>query len=159
MTMEKDVEKLVEGSENYTGSNLRVQKNIIAPVTTLSKSDLDEPDNINKYRSFVGQLVWYTAKVGPDVANVERGFLVHMSNPGTEHWKSLGRLVVYLKGKETKDIIIINPKVLKAVMFCDSNYATDNVTRNSASGLVATLGGVLLTCPSKTQSTVILSSM
>ena len=38
------------------------------------------------------------------------------------------------------------------------NYATDNDTRKSVSGLVATLGGILLTCFSKTQRTMTLSS-
>ena len=39
---------------------------------TLSKRDLYEPANINEYRSFVVQLMWYTKKVGPDVANATR---------------------------------------------------------------------------------------
>ena len=47
---------------------------------------------MNKYRSFVGQLMWYTTKVGPDVANVERELAVHMSHPGTENWKAWGFL-------------------------------------------------------------------
>ena len=51
------------------GIDLRIQKTPGAPYTTLSKSDLEEPDNINKYISFVGQLMWYTTKVGPDVEN------------------------------------------------------------------------------------------
>ena len=44
---------LVEGYKKYTGSDLKVQKTPKAPGTTLSKSELEEPDNINKYRSFV----------------------------------------------------------------------------------------------------------
>ena len=48
--------------------------------------------------------------------------------------------------------------VLKAVMFSNSNYATDKETRKSVSGLVATLGGAILTCLSKTQRTVTLRS-
>ena len=52
----------------------------------------------------------------------------------------------YLKGKETKGTIIRKPKVLKVVIFCDYNYATEKETRNSVSGLVATLGGTLLRC-------------
>ena len=40
MTMEKDVKKLVEGYEKYTGSDLKVKKSLGAPGTTLSKSDL-----------------------------------------------------------------------------------------------------------------------
>ena len=48
MAMEKDVKKLVEGYKKYTGSDLRVKKTPGAPGTTLSKSYLGEPDNINK---------------------------------------------------------------------------------------------------------------
>ena len=84
--------------------------------------------------------MWYKTKVGPDVANASRELAVHISHPGPEHWKALGRLIGYLKGRDTKGIIIRKPKVLKVVMFCDSNYSTDNYTRKSVSGLVATLG-------------------
>ena len=63
MTTEKDMKKLVEGYESYTGSDLRVQKTAGSPGMNLSKNDLEEPDNINNYRLFVGQLIWYTNKV------------------------------------------------------------------------------------------------
>ena len=56
--MEKDVKKLAEGNEKYTGSDLKVQKTAGYLGTNLSKGDLEEPDNINNYRSFVGQLMW-----------------------------------------------------------------------------------------------------
>ena len=68
-------------------------------------------------------------------------------------------MIGYLKDKETKGIFIRKPKVMISVIFCDSNYSTDNETRNSVSSLVATLGGTLLTCLSKTQRTVTLSSI
>ena len=70
--MKKDAKKLVEGYEKYTGSDLKVQKNPGYPGTTLSKSELEELDNINNYISFVGQLMWYTTKVVPDVTNAAR---------------------------------------------------------------------------------------
>ena len=91
--------------------------------------------------------------------NAAMELAVNMSHPGTEHWMSLGRLIVYLKGRVTKGTIIRNPKVMKAVMLCDSNYATDKETRKSVSGLVATLGWKILTCLSKTQRTVTLISI
>ena len=50
------------------------------------------------------------------------------------------------KKGEDKGIIIINPKVIKAVKFFYSNYSTDKETRNIFSGLVATLKVTLLTC-------------
>ena len=43
--------------------------------------------------------MWYTTKVGPDVKNAARELAVHMSHPETEHWKALGRLIGYIKGK------------------------------------------------------------
>ena len=83
--------------------------------------------------------------------------MVHISHPGPEHWKALVLLIGYINVKETKCIIIIKLKVLKAVMFCDSNYSTDKETRKSVSGLVSTLGGTLPTCSPKTQRNVTLS--
>ena len=50
MTMEKDVKKLVEGYKHYAGIDLRVQKTPGYLGTTISKSDLEDPYNINKYR-------------------------------------------------------------------------------------------------------------
>ena len=47
---------------------------------------------------------------------------------------------------------------MKLVMFCDYNYTTEKETRKSVGGLVATLGGTLLTRLSKTQRTATLSS-
>ena len=55
----------------------------------------------------------YTTNVVPDMANVARELAVHMSHHGMEHWKALGRLIGYLKGKCKKGIIIRKPKVLK----------------------------------------------
>ena len=90
--------------------------------------------------------MWYKNKVVPSVVNSERELVVRISHPGSEHWKSFGRLIGYLKGKETKRIFNRNPKVIKTVMFCNYNYATDKETRKSVIGLVSTLVGTLLTC-------------
>ena len=102
--------------------------------------------------------MWYTTKVGPYVKNAAMELAVHMSHPGPENWKALVHLIVHLKGKYTKGIVIVKHKVLKDIIFCGSNYATYKETRKSVSGLVSTLGGTLLTCLSKTQRNVTLSS-
>ena len=123
----------------------------------LSKSDLEEHYNIDEYILIVGQLMWYTTKVGPDAGNTARELVVEMIHPGPEHCKALGRLIAYIKGKYNKGIVIRNPKVIKYVMFCDSNYATEKETRKSVSRLVTTLGGKPLTFYSYTQRTVTLN--
>ena len=43
--------------------------------------------------------MWYTTKVGPDMENAARELTVHMSHPGPDHWKALGSLIGYIKGK------------------------------------------------------------
>ena len=87
MTPEKEVKELVEGYKKYTGTDLRVQKTPRDPGTTLSKSDLEYPGNINKYRSLLGQLICYTTKVGHVVANAAMELTVRRSHPWPEHWK------------------------------------------------------------------------
>ena len=49
MTMEKDVNKLVEGYKKYTGRELKVKITPGAPGTTPSKINLEEHYNIEKY--------------------------------------------------------------------------------------------------------------
>ena len=41
----------------------------------------------------------YNTELEPDVANTARELEVHMSHTLTEHWKELGRLIGYIKGK------------------------------------------------------------
>ena len=82
--MDKDVDKLVEGCDKYTVSDIKVHKTHGDPGTNLSKSESEEPKDIYKYRSFVGKLMWYTTKVGPDMENVARKLEVHMIHTGPE---------------------------------------------------------------------------
>ena len=90
---------MVESYEKYTESDVKVQKTPGAPGTTLSKSDLEELYNIYNYRSFMGHLMWYTSKVGPDVSNAVRELAVHMIHTGPKYWKVLGPFIGCLKVK------------------------------------------------------------
>ena len=99
MITDKDVNKLLEICDNYTCSELKVHKYTGAPGTTLIKSELDEPYNIDNYRPFVGQPMWYTTNVGPEVENVAKELILHIIHPGKVHWKALRRFVGYIKGE------------------------------------------------------------
>ena len=55
ITIDKDVNNRVEGYEKYTGGDLKVHETPVAPDKTLSKIDVEEPDDIIKYISFVGK--------------------------------------------------------------------------------------------------------
>ena len=84
MTMKKAVRKLLSGYNNHTRIDVKLQKTPGAPITTLSKSVLEEPQDIDNYRSFVVQLMRYKTKMEPDVANVTKELSVHRSHTGTE---------------------------------------------------------------------------
>ena len=64
---------------------VKVQKTPGVTGTTLSKSELEEPKDVDKYRLFLGHIMWYTANVVPDMANTARQSSVHISHSGTEH--------------------------------------------------------------------------
>ena len=51
--MGKDVKKLVEGYKKYNGGDVKVHKTPDDTGATLSKSDLEEPYNIDKCISFI----------------------------------------------------------------------------------------------------------
>ena len=50
MTTEEDVKKLIEGYNNNTRDEVKVQKHPGAPGTNTIKSDLEELQDINNYR-------------------------------------------------------------------------------------------------------------
>ena len=50
----------------------------------------------------MGQLMWYTTKLGPDVENAARELAVYMSYTGPENCKALEHMIGYIKGKKYK---------------------------------------------------------
>ena len=84
---------------------------------------------------------------------------MHMIHPEPKQRNALVCLVGYLRVEKKKCIIVRNPKFLKMVMFCDTNYATSKETRNSVRGLVAAIGETQMMCSSKNQRANTLGSM
>ena len=67
-----------------------------------------------------------------------------MANPGEEQWKAMRRVVGYLNGKKLHGHIMRRPNSLQAVQYCDASYATDPIARRSISGMIGTLGGMIV---------------
>ena len=66
------------------------------PGKALLKAE-GEPERLTEYRSFVGKLLFAMKKTYPELANPVRELATHMETPGPEHWKSIGRMIGYLK--------------------------------------------------------------
>ena len=126
--------------------------------TVLSKNEEENPTMLEEYRSLVGKLMYYVVKVAPDCANATRDLARYMKNPGPEHWKAMERIVGYLKGKKLHGLIMRRPNDLKVIDYCDASYATDTVLRRSVSGMISSIGGMVVNWSSRTQKVCTLSS-
>jgi len=111
----------------------------------------------DRYRSYVGRLLFGIKKCIPDCSNAIRELSQHLENPGKEQWKSMERLMGYLKG-HYKPLKMEAPTELRIIGAVDSNWATDKKDRKSITGFIITIGGCIVSWMSKKQQGVTLSS-
>ena len=92
------------------------------------------------------------------MANPCRELSSYMDCPNEEHWKCIERAVGYIKFCKGKGVKTKTPRDLTIISYCDSNYATNPDDRKSVSGMIHTIGGMLLNWCSRKQKIVTLSS-
>lgn len=156
-TMKDMADEIIKLYEKVTNTIVKEAPTPGYPGKTTRKND-GEIKDIDNYRSIVGKVLYYATKIAPEMANAVRDLATHMSNPGTEHWKALGRAIGYLKGQGKDGITLRKPSELRSINFADSDYAKSEIDRKSISGRVNTLGGTITAFSSKKQNTVTLSS-
>lgn len=129
------------------------------PGKMLRKND-GETIMLKEYRSIVGKIMYYTTKIGPEMASAARDLASHMADPGEEHWKHLERCVGYLTNMEEdkRPLTFRRPRELRSISYADSDYAKCEDTRKSISGGLNTIGGTITNFYSRKQDTVALSS-
>jgi hypothetical protein len=155
--MEDMREDIITKFEQLTGKAVQEYQTPAYPNNPLVKND-GEPIWRTEYQSFIGQILYYTTKIAPPMANAVRELSSHMSNPSKEHWKALERTIGYLKGHGRYEFTLRAPEELRGVHIRDANYATCEETRRSISGGIETLGGTIVGYSSKKQNVVSLSS-
>ena len=83
-----------------------------------------------------------------------------MSNPGTEHWTALKRVLRYIKG--TLDVGLqfngCSQESVDLIGYADADWAGDITERKSTSGYVFKVCGALVSWRSKRQEVIALSS-
>ena len=109
--MDKKVNALVKDYESFIGKEFKIYETPGKPHEYLVKSEEDhKPFNIDKYRSLVGQAMFFTTKLCPKTGTATRALSGFMSNPNKTHWAALGRLIGYFKGMEVKGILYLEPE-------------------------------------------------
>jgi hypothetical protein len=137
-------------------------KTFSTPGAAVSPPLRSTPDDkiimIDKFRSFVGRIMFACGKTEPTLSNACRELTVHLTAPNEVHWTALTHLMGYIKTGNNQGIKMRTPKDTRVVAFVDSDYASDRGDRKSISGYLVTIGGCLVSWQSKKQSGVTLSS-
>jgi hypothetical protein len=151
--MPKMILEISEKFEEARGKKANVYATPGTPGKTLRKNEGAMIDQ-DAYRSIVGKFMYYATKIAPESCNAVIELAGHLSNPGEHHWKALERCVGYLTDQGFKALCLRKPRVLKSITDCDSDYAKDENDRQSVSGLINTIGGIITNWTSKKQQTV-----
>lgn len=118
---------------------------------------------VTDYQQLVGQLLYISTTVRPDIAHAAATLSRYMSMPGEVHWNAAKSVLRYLK--KTKNYVLCLGQLREDVIgeyeltgFCDSDYATDKDTRRSRTGYLFLFNGSLVSWYSKLQKTVACST-
>ena len=142
-TMDKKVNTTIAQYEKYIGKEAKVYDSPGKPHEYLEKHDGD-PIDVEMYRSFVGQVMFFTTKLGPKIGNATRALSGFMSNPGEPHWTALGRLIGYMKGMKIKGLLYVEPESFRVCGLADTDYGNCKETRRSVGCTLVTIGGCLV---------------
>jgi hypothetical protein len=120
------------------------------------------PEKQKLYRSGVGMLLYLVKHSRPDIANCVRELSKCLDGSTEACNKEMHRVIKYVL--DTKDMGLklwptgVMGEPWRMVVFTDSDYAGDPVSRRSVSGYIIYLHGVPLCWRSKAQRSVTLSS-
>ena len=109
------------------------------------------------YRKLIGCFLYIT-HMQPDLSYAISVDLRYMDQPHDIHWRVAKRILNFFQGTRTHGIFYKTKYDLDLVGFTDSDWAGDNIDRNSTSGYVFMLAKGPIRYSSKKQSSIALSS-
>ncbi|GJW31062.1 zinc finger, CCHC-type containing protein [Tanacetum coccineum] len=106
-----------------------------------------------EYSRVIGCLMYATTCTRPDIAFVVGNLSRYTSNPSTQHWQAIQRVLKYLKKTMDYSLIYTNyPSVLKGCT--DASWISNNEDNLSTSGWVFLLGRGAISWASKKQTCI-----
>jgi len=88
--------------------------------------------------------MFFATKICPKIGAAVRALSGHMSCPGPNHWKALGRLVGYVKQMELRGILYLEHVSFKTASLADTDYGNCKETRRSVGCSIITIGGCIV---------------
>jgi hypothetical protein len=111
-----------------------------------------------RYSQIIGSLLYLASSTRPDIAYAVSKLSRFVSNPGSEQWRALERVMRYLVGTMNYGIhYSVDPKVLE--VYSDANWISDADELKATSGYVFTLGGGVVSWKSCKQTILTRSTM
>ncbi|KAH9752530.1 hypothetical protein KPL71_014732 [Citrus sinensis] len=135
---------------------------------TVSKTPLDTIIHLSKnrgegisqveYARIIGSLMYLTNCTRPDLAYIVSKLSRYTSNPGTDHWKAIVRVLRYLRYTRNYGLHYTRyPEVLEG--FSDANWISDVKDSKSTSGYVFTIASAYVSWRSSKQTVIARSTM
>lgn len=129
------------------------------PGYVTANCDSKKFPDVSRYRSLVGALLYLAVNARPDVS-ISVGLLGRkVSDPNQSDWAAAKRVLQYLNTTKHHKLNFGPGQDWKLVGYSDSDWAGDQRTRKSTSGIVFFFGGGPISWISKSQATVALSSL
>ena len=111
-----------------------------------------------EYASAIGSLMYATHCTRPDIAFAVCKMSRYTSNPSTEHWKAIGRILGYLKRTKNLGLFYYDfPAVLEG--YSDASWVTSASDTKSTSGWIFTIAKGAISWASKKQTCISHSTM
>lgn len=96
--------------------------------------------------------------IGPDICYAVNVLSRYCENPGRQHWQGVKRILRYLKGTKSMELVYKREAESKLIGFCDADWGGEIDERKSTTGYVFTYAGGAVTWSTKRQPTVALST-
>lgn len=131
----------------------------VEPGTKLKESSVtDESVNKQMYQSAIGSLMYLSVGTRPDIAYIVSYLARFSASPTTDHWKSVKRVLRYLRGTTELGIHYSSESSPGLVGYSDADWGGDIIDRKSTSGYLFKLNGGTVSWRSKKQSCVAIST-
>ncbi|KAD6454983.1 hypothetical protein E3N88_09689 [Mikania micrantha] len=136
--------------------------------TSVAQTPVDTTQHLSKnrgegvaqleYSRIIGSLMYLMTCTRPDLAYAVSRLSRYISNPSSEHWKGMTRLLRYLRYTRNYRLHYgRDPAVIEG--YSDANWISDMKDSKSTSGYVFTLGGAAIAWKSSKQTLIARSTM
>lgn len=139
--------------------NMENAKPVDSPVSLSVVSQNNAPLRDNKlYREAIGSLMYAACTTRIDIAYAVGKLSRKVSTPTEADWIGVKRIFRYLKDKENQGLVYTPGSHTSLTVYCDADFAGDDETGRSTTGMVMILAGGPIHWKSQRQTLITLSS-